>query len=41
MVSDEALARSGYGASRLTDDDVAAQVADAVDTFLAALGPQR
>lgn len=39
LVNDEALVRSGYGTTVLTDDDVAGPVADAVDTFLAAFGP--
>ena len=38
LVSDEALARSGYGTTVLTGDDVAGPVADAVETFLAAFG---
>jgi len=40
LVSDEALARSGYGTSALTRDDVAGQVSDAVETFVAAFGPR-
>jgi hypothetical protein len=31
--------RRGYRTTRLTDDDVAGPVTDAVDTFLAAFGP--
>ncbi len=41
LVNDDALARSGYGTTVLTADDVAGPVADAVDTFLAAFGPQQ
>ncbi|MCW5832947.1 MAG: TetR/AcrR family transcriptional regulator [Labilithrix sp.] len=41
LVSDDALARSGYGTTVLTAADVAGSVADAVDTFLAAFGPRR
>jgi TetR/AcrR family transcriptional regulator, mexJK operon transcriptional repressor len=38
LVSDEALARSGYGTTVLTPDDVVGPVAEAVETFLAAFG---
>jgi len=38
LINDEALVRSGYGTTVLTQADIAAPVADAVDTFLAAFG---
>jgi TetR/AcrR family transcriptional repressor of mexJK operon len=40
LINDDALARSGYGTTVLTGEDVASHVADAVDTFLAAFGQQ-
>ncbi|TYQ09747.1 UNVERIFIED_ORG: TetR family transcriptional regulator [Gordonia westfalica J30] len=38
LVNDDVLARSGYGTSVLSPDDVADSVAEAVDTFLRAFG---
>jgi TetR/AcrR family transcriptional repressor of mexJK operon len=40
LVSDDALTRSGYGITPLTADDLRGPVAEAVDTFLAAFGPE-
>ncbi len=40
LINDDALARSGYGTTVLTADDIAGPVAEAVDTFLAAFGPK-
>ncbi len=39
LVSDEALAQSGFGARRLSEDEIAAPVREGVDTFLAAFSP--
>ncbi|TWH38306.1 TetR/AcrR family transcriptional regulator [Rhodococcus rhodochrous] len=38
LINDDALARSGYGTSVLSPEDVADSVAEAVDTFLRAFG---
>jgi AcrR family transcriptional regulator len=41
LVSDDLLARSGFGAIRLRADEVAAPVSAGIDTFLAAFGTAR